>query len=234
MRKHLLEYDEVMDEQRKQVYSYRQRILDGGNCRQLILEMIDKQIALMVPKLLDPAYRWETIAAWASHEMGMEIESRSVDGMDRARLEDLFPRTRRHARPRTTSREKIDEDLPREAEDQSEWNWLALSKWVNVRYGLNTNDRELKKIGRDALQADLIAPALGSDRPLRLFAARHLHRRAVRPPLAVRLAASAVHARDASRRFRRTSVPTRPSRSSATRSTSCTARRRSNSPSPSA
>jgi hypothetical protein len=28
-RKHLLEYDEVMDEQRKRVYTYRQRILDG-------------------------------------------------------------------------------------------------------------------------------------------------------------------------------------------------------------
>ena len=49
VRKHLLEYDEVMDEQRKQVYSYRQRILDGGNCRQLILEMIDKQIRAGCP-----------------------------------------------------------------------------------------------------------------------------------------------------------------------------------------
>ena len=73
MRKHLLEYDEVMDEQRKQVYKYRQRILDGGNCRQLILDMIDKQIRLMVPKLLDPNYRWETIAGWASHAMGIEV-----------------------------------------------------------------------------------------------------------------------------------------------------------------
>ena len=41
IRKNLLEYDEVMDEQRKRVYSYRQRILDGGNCKVLILDMID-------------------------------------------------------------------------------------------------------------------------------------------------------------------------------------------------
>ena len=33
-----------MDEQRKRVYGYRQRILDGGNCRDLILDMIDEQI----------------------------------------------------------------------------------------------------------------------------------------------------------------------------------------------
>ncbi len=43
IRKNLLEYDEVMDDQRKRVYSYRQRILDGFNCRDLILEMIDQQ-----------------------------------------------------------------------------------------------------------------------------------------------------------------------------------------------
>ena len=30
VRKNLLEYDEVMDEQRKRVYGYRQRILDGA------------------------------------------------------------------------------------------------------------------------------------------------------------------------------------------------------------
>ena len=44
IRKNLLEYDEVMDEQRKRVYGYRQNILDGANCKQLILEMIDQQI----------------------------------------------------------------------------------------------------------------------------------------------------------------------------------------------
>ncbi len=35
VRKNLLEYDEVMDEQRKRVYGFRQRILDGVNCREL-------------------------------------------------------------------------------------------------------------------------------------------------------------------------------------------------------
>jgi preprotein translocase subunit SecA len=158
MRKHLLEYDEVMDEQRKQVYSYRQRILDGGNCRQLILDMIDKQIRLMVPKLLDPNYRWETIAGWASHSMGIEVDARSVEGMDRERLEGyLIDEAGRQAEADIT--EKIEEDLPSEAEDSADWNWLALSRWVNVRYGLNTNDRELKKIGRDALLGDLLPRA---------------------------------------------------------------------------
>ena len=100
--------------------------------------------------------------------------------MDRERLEDHF----RHEAARQAEQdiaEKIEEDLPETAEDQSEWNWLALSKWVNVRYGLNTNDRELKKIGREALQADLtrragIAWGGSTFSPL-----GRLHRRTVRP-----------------------------------------------------
>ena len=35
IRKNLLEYDEVMDHQRKEVYGYRQEILDGANCKML-------------------------------------------------------------------------------------------------------------------------------------------------------------------------------------------------------
>jgi len=158
MRKHLLEYDEVMDEQRKQVYNYRQRILDGGNCRQLILDMIDKQARLLVPQFLEPNYRWASIAGWAAHELGLEIEVRSIEGMDRQRLEDYLRDEAAH-RAEGDIAEKIEEDLPMEVEDQSEWNWLALSRWANVRYGLNTNDRELKKIGRDELPNYLLERA---------------------------------------------------------------------------
>ncbi len=43
-RKNLLEYDEVMDEQRKRVYSFRQRLLDGEPAKDGILHMIDTQI----------------------------------------------------------------------------------------------------------------------------------------------------------------------------------------------
>src|SRR5436305_4494531 len=53
IRKNLLEYDEVMDHQRKRVYSYRQDILEGGNCKLRILDMLDEQINLSVDRVLD-------------------------------------------------------------------------------------------------------------------------------------------------------------------------------------
>jgi preprotein translocase subunit SecA len=45
--------------------------------------------------------------------------------------------------------EQMEECLPEEAEDKRDWNWLALSRWCNTQFGLNTNDRELKKLGRE-------------------------------------------------------------------------------------
>ena len=42
IRKNLLEYDEVMNEQRKLVYSQRQEILDGGDLRGMVRRMMEK------------------------------------------------------------------------------------------------------------------------------------------------------------------------------------------------
>src|SRR4029078_876161 len=47
-RKNLLEYDEVMDHQRKRVYGFRQKVLNGHNGKIIILEMIDEQITANV------------------------------------------------------------------------------------------------------------------------------------------------------------------------------------------
>ena len=78
-RKNLLEYDEVMDHQRKEVYSYRQRILDGANCRNLILDMIDSQARKACTQFLSGDYRWETCVAFARHRLGIEVQGAIAD-----------------------------------------------------------------------------------------------------------------------------------------------------------
>src|SRR5207302_10796873 len=64
-RKHLLEYDEVMDIQRKEVYGFRQRILEDANCKLLILEMLDRQIKSAVTRFLDRSYGAASFAEFA-------------------------------------------------------------------------------------------------------------------------------------------------------------------------
>ena len=143
-RKHLLEYDEVMDEQRKSVYSYRRAILDGGNCRELLLDMIDRQIGESVDRFIDPMYRWNTIVEWCSQVHHVEIEARYIRGMER---DLLIEHVRDEARQQAMEEieERIEENLP-DGENESDWNWQALSKWVNLNYSLNTNVPELKKV----------------------------------------------------------------------------------------
>ena len=149
-RKHLLEYDEVMDEQRKQVYSYRQRILDGANCRNLVMEQIDRQVDHWVRHFLASDYPWEAVVQWAGQEAGIECTASDVRNMDKGQLITfLKDEARRQGEDLIT--DQIGENLPDDLEER-EWNWQALSKWTNSRWGLNTNDRELKKIGREDIQ----------------------------------------------------------------------------------
>lgn len=150
-RKHLLEYDEVMDEQRKQVYGFRQRILDGEDCRQIILDMIGHQVEKWVPHFLRPEYRWESVCGYVGQAYRLDAEPKQVQGMDFEQL-TAFLRDEAFSQADQQIAEQIEENLPEHAEDQSEWNWAALSRWANAHFGLNTNERELKKVGRENIQ----------------------------------------------------------------------------------
>src|SRR5207249_11856853 len=82
IRKNLLEYDEVMDHQRKRVYSYRQEILEGGNCKIRILGMLDDQINLAVDHLTDEDYRSATFAEFAANRLGIEFDASEFSRAD--------------------------------------------------------------------------------------------------------------------------------------------------------
>lgn len=158
-RKNLLEYDEVMDEQRKRVYSYRQAVLEGADCRTLILAMIDKQLDRWTNQFLKPSYRWETIVEWARQKCEIELELRDIKGMDSDTLIEYLKSTA-DRQADIQIQEKIEENLPADVEDDRERNWQAMSMWANRRFGLNTNDRELKKIGLDDIHQSLYTRAV--------------------------------------------------------------------------
>jgi len=145
-RKNLLEYDEVMDHQRKEVYGYRQKILDGGNCRELLLEMLDKQVEKWTQQFLHPQYRWETAAAFAGQSLGIVVEPRDLRDMDKDQMV-AFLKEEASRQAEGIIEEQIDENLSREL-DQREWSWNTLAAWANRHFGLNLNDRELRKVAR--------------------------------------------------------------------------------------
>jgi len=94
IRKNLLEYDEVMDRQRKVVYSNRQEILDGMNLRKRIFEYLEDVVHSMVEQhLIQPPE-------------GEEPSVRELaEAFDRRFLVEVDP-------------EKLDGDSPKEIEGQ--------------------------------------------------------------------------------------------------------------------
>jgi preprotein translocase subunit SecA len=147
-RKHLLEYDEVMDHQRKEVYGYRQRILEGANCKRLVLGMFDRQIDLALERFLDPDYGAASFAEYAANRLGVEFDASDFSRTDFAEA-DKYAHDKASRAILGQVQEGLDENLG--AEDPREWNWQALAGQVNSRWGLKTTDRQLKQIGKDGL-----------------------------------------------------------------------------------
>jgi preprotein translocase subunit SecA len=157
IRKNLLEYDEVMDEQRKRVYGYRQRILDGDNCRDLIMTMIREQIDGAFQTFLDSDYGAETFAAAAGNLLFVELDPRDFRNVS---FEDAAQIARDESLRMAESQvhDAIEENLPEE-EEPSEWNWEALAKWSNTRWGTNYRDRDLKKVDTHQLAEMMLTEA---------------------------------------------------------------------------
>jgi preprotein translocase subunit SecA len=142
-----------MDHQRKRVYTYRQEILEGANCKIRIVQMLHEQIDLAVDRFLDDDYGPSNYAQFASTRLGLELDAADFARDDAVEAE----KTAREKASRmiaTNIQEMLEENLG--VEDEREWNWKALSHQVNTRYGLSTNDRQLKNIGKDDLAQFLI------------------------------------------------------------------------------
>ncbi len=157
IRKNLLEYDEVMDEQRKRVYGFRQAILEGADCRELILEMVDRQIDENISTFLAKDYGAETYAKWAAGQLSCELDGADYRGLSASEAERLAV-DEAMRKSETQIFEAIEENLPAE-EDESEWNWGALASFANARWKTSLRDRDLKKLGRDQVDEFLVEQA---------------------------------------------------------------------------
>jgi preprotein translocase subunit SecA len=157
IRKNLLEYDEVMDYQRKRVYGYRQEILNDANPRIRIVNMLLQQVDLALDRYLDPLYGHASFAELVQLQLSVEC-----DGSDFANcsFDEADQVAREKALNNITAQiqEALDENLD-DTEDPSEWNWQAMADRVNKLWDLKATDRSLKKIGRENLSEYLYAEA---------------------------------------------------------------------------
>lgn len=95
IRKHLLEYDEVMDQQRKTIYSLRQDVLEGKNIRDYIFRMMEDSIREVTAFAYDTkSGRGEEepfdLAEWFKQKFGLSIDLNEVEEKTRQNVEDFL------------------------------------------------------------------------------------------------------------------------------------------------
>ncbi|MBX3417487.1 MAG: SEC-C domain-containing protein [Pirellulaceae bacterium] len=154
MRKSLLEYDEVMDEQRKRIYRFRQRILDGVSCREIVVDMIQQTVEENLSNFLARDYGLEAFALYASGKFSVTLDPKLFRKLNFAEA-DKVAREEAERLTETEIMGSIDENLPI-SEDESDWNWGALARTANSRWNINVRETDLKAIGRDRVDEILV------------------------------------------------------------------------------
>jgi len=159
-RKHLLEYDEVMDHQRQVFYSQRQEILEAarpgksGRLVKLIWEMIDGTIAIASDKFLSADYSAQCVCDWVRGELECQIEPKIVDQYD-------FDATQRNIRDEAkeeaqnqinlTVGEYMDPDV-----DPKQWDIRGLARWGETHFGSKLTQNQLRNMSIEEVQQHLI------------------------------------------------------------------------------
>jgi len=160
IRKHLLEYDEVMDHQRKIFYSQRQEILTAerpgksGRLVRLIWKMIDNTIDSAANKFLASNYSAQCICEWARGELECKIEPRNIDIHDLVSVESYIRAeagVEAHQQIQMTVGEYMDPDL-----DPKQWDIRGLARWAETRFGSKVSQNQLRQMSVEEVQEHLV------------------------------------------------------------------------------
>ena len=157
IRKNLLEYDEVMDYQRKTFYNLRQQVVEGRGLSELIWEMIDQTVADAIERYYDREYPGICAAEWAAQHLNVHIEAGKLDTS--VGWEGLASQVRDQAvyEVRSTIQrtfgEYVDPDIP-----PDEWDARGLASWA-AQFGLNLTQNQIRRSDPTELLEELTAAA---------------------------------------------------------------------------
>jgi preprotein translocase subunit SecA len=156
IRKNLLEYDEVMDHQRKTFYELRQQIVEGRQLSELIWVMIDETVTDAVQRYYDPTYAAQCVVEWAGQHLGAMIDASKLDTSDLPALQGQvrdMAANEIHQNIQRTFGEYIDPDVPPE-----DWDVRGFATWT-AQYGMNLTQNQVRKAAPDELLDQVLAAA---------------------------------------------------------------------------
>jgi preprotein translocase subunit SecA len=157
IRKSLLEYDEVMDYQRKIFYSRRRSVLGGHNLRPVIEEMLLQTAEHACKTMLDADYPYQCIVEWTKIEFGVDIEIRRLRNMEAEIIEEMIREEARKNVENTVS-VSLGEYLE-DYEDPKTWNIESLTRWAMSAFGASVSASKLRQMKADEIEHLLVEAA---------------------------------------------------------------------------
>ncbi len=152
-RKDLLEFDEVMNAQRKRVYGLRQRLLNDENPRLMITEFLERMLKATVARFLNPEFGPSRFAEFAKLRSDCNFTANDFFRCEYPDARDLV-RRRAIAEAGNQIHDVLEEAL--QGEDSTEWNWQALRQTLERKWGLVYREDELRKFDRIQLSERLV------------------------------------------------------------------------------
>ena len=155
-RKHVLEYDEVMEYQRGEFYGTRQEVLEGRNIDQLIFDYIGDAVEDAVVLYLSPGYVPNQVAEWCRANLDISVDPSKVRLDDLQELQEIIRREARYEVQQALDvevGEYMSNDIPVE-----EWDLKGLSERAKSRYGVDLKLNDLREMNVDEVR-DLLTDA---------------------------------------------------------------------------
>ena len=153
-RKSLLDYDEVMDYQRKIFYSRRRQIISQTGLKDMITEMIDSTIEKACVDMLKENYRFVCIAEWARTTFGADINPKRIEGFDAGQIEELVKKNTKNEAESNISI-TLGEYLE-DYEDKSTWNIDSLCKWAMSAFSVQLSGSKIRQMTAEQIEQSLI------------------------------------------------------------------------------
>jgi preprotein translocase subunit SecA len=157
VRKSLLEYDEVMDYQRKIFYSRRRSILAGKGLKDLIQEMINSAIQQSCQTMLSANYPFECALEWTKAVFGVELKLSDINGGSAEDIESLLKQKAKDNASNNISL-SMGEYLE-DYNDQSSWDIAGLCKWAMTAFRVNLSPSKVKQQSPQEIEQQLIEAA---------------------------------------------------------------------------
>ncbi len=156
-RKSLLEYDEVMDYQRKIFYSRRRNILKGKGLKSVISEMIASAVAANCETMLSEQYPYNCMIEWARTNFSVDLRLGEVEGALANEIEQLIKE-----RAKKDSANDISLSIGEYLEDyrdRSTWDIDGLCRWAMSAFGAGLSAGKLRHAEPEEIEEMLVTAA---------------------------------------------------------------------------